>query len=131
MKRFALLLLLVPTLASAETEKTVHWRADQVFPTAVRFLRVDEGATIVDKDADDGYVVFDFPDDGKTFRGALEIVPVSDDPVDVKIIVSLSDRPSYMEQGMLDKLEQKLKDELGSPPPDKPKKQPKEEPKKD
>jgi hypothetical protein len=115
MNRLALLvLLLVPSVASADSEKTVHWKTGQVFPAAVRFLRIDEDAKIIDKDADSGYVVFELPDDGKTYRGSLEVVAVSEDPVDTKIVIKLEDRPSYMESLMLDKLEQKLKNELGS-----------------
>ena len=123
MRRLALVLALLaaPAVAGAKSEKTVHWTADRVFPTAVRFLRVDERVKIVEKDADAGYVLFDLADDGKSYRGALEIVAVSDDPVDVKLILTIADRPEYMEQAMLDKLEQKLRDELGTPPPAKPK----------
>jgi hypothetical protein len=121
----AALLLAAPAAADARSEKTVHWTADRIFPTAVRFLRVDAKVKIVEKDAESGYVLFDLDSDGKTFRGALEIVVVTDDPVEVRLILTIDDRPEYMEQSMLDKLELKLKDELGTPPPDKPK--PKEE----
>ncbi len=108
--------------AGAKSEKTVHWSAEKIFPTAVRFLRIDEHVTIVDKDAANGYVIFDLPDEGKTYRGALEIVQVADDPPEVKLELRIEDRPSYMEEGMLERLEQKLHDELGQPPEASPKK---------
>jgi hypothetical protein len=132
MRRLAWLLsialLVAPAAAGARTERTVHWTADRVFPTAVRFLRVDAKVTILEKDAEAGYVVFELKDDGKTYPGSLEVVPVSDDPVDVKLILTIEDRPEYMEAALLEKLERKLRDELGSPPPAKKKPKP-EEPK--
>jgi hypothetical protein len=133
MRRLAWLLsialLLAPAAAGARTERTVHWTADRVFPTAVRFLRVDAKVTIIEKDADAGYVVFEITDDGKTYPGSLEVIPVSDDPVEVKVAITIEDRPAYMEEVLLEKLEAKLKSELGSPPrKQKPKPEPKPEP---
>jgi hypothetical protein len=116
MRRVLFVLLLLGSTALAKSDRTFKWKADRIFPTAVRFLRVDEHATIVDKDADSGYVVFDFADDGKTYHGSLEVVRVTDDPPEVKVIIELEDRPPWMESAMLDKLEQKLHDELGDPP---------------
>jgi hypothetical protein len=133
MRRFAWLLsvalLAAPATAGAHSEKTVHWTADRVFPTAVRFLRVDAKVKVIEKDADAGYVLFDLDDDGKTYRGALEVITVSDDPVEVRLAITIEDRPAYMEQAMLDRLARKLRDELGSPPPDKPKAKPEPKPK--
>jgi len=66
-------LALAPAGADARSEKVVGWTAARVFPTAVRFLRVDEGVTIVEKDAEAGYVLFELSDEGKTFPGSLEL----------------------------------------------------------
>ncbi len=103
--------------ADARSEKSVTWELARVFPTAVRFLRVDEGVTIVEKDAEAGYVLFELSDEGKTFPGALELVSYERNgrPA-VRIIIRIEDRPEYMEVGMLDRLERKLRDELGPPP---------------
>ena len=104
--------------ATAKSEKTVVYGAAKVFPTAVRFLRVDEGVKIVEKDADAGYVMFELKDDGKTFAGALELIASENAgrPA-VKLILRIEDRPSYVEQAMLERLERKLRAELGSEPP--------------
>jgi hypothetical protein len=103
--------------ADARTEKVVGWTQAKVFPAAVRFLRVDEGVKIVEKDADAGYVLFELKDEGKVFPGALELVTVEKDGVErVKLVLRIEDRPEYMEAGMLERLERKLRDELGPPP---------------
>lgn len=120
--------------ASAKSEKTAPYDPHAAFPVAVRFLRVDLGVKIVEKDADTGYVIFELDEEKRTFRGALELVATeSDGRASVRLILSLDDRPDYEEQMMLDKLEQKLKAELAVSPksekPDKPDK-PSEKPEK-
>ncbi|MEO8701792.1 MAG: hypothetical protein ABI867_17235 [Kofleriaceae bacterium] len=127
---FALLLLPVPALARSESKPYAYQR-DTAWSAAVRFVAVDERAKILDKDPDAGYVLFEFKDsDGKTYRGSLEVVIlVNDGTPSLKFVVSLVDRPSWMEIAMLTRLEAKLRAELGAPNPQKPK--PKPEPPKD
>lgn len=117
----------VPGAAAAKSDKTVVYPAEKVFAAAVRFLRVDEGVKIVEKDADAGYVMFELKQDGKTFPGALELVPTENAgrPA-VRLMLRIEDRPSYVETAMLERLERKLRAELGSePPPVPPKSAPK------
>ena len=126
-----LALVALTAIADARSEKTVGWTAERVFPTAVRFLRVDEGVTIVEKDADAGYVLFELKDEGKVYSGALELVTLDDGKL--RLVLRIEDRPDYMEVGMLDRLERKLTEELGPPKkkprPEKPKdKDPPKEP---
>ena len=111
-----------PGLAAAKSQKKLAYTYEQVWSTAVRFLRVDEGFEIVEKDMDAGYVIFTVSEDGKRFRGALEIVRTGekDGPPGLLLLVGIADRPAYMEQGILDRLEQKLRAELGAPRPAKP-----------
>jgi hypothetical protein len=134
-----LLLSLALAMASpawARSEKTLAYPRDQAWPAAVRFLRVDERLKIVEKDADAGYVLFELQDEGKTFRGSLEVITVQQDgQTQVKFVIQIEDRPSWLEIAMLKRLERKLKVELGSPapaptprPPEPPKEAPKDPP---
>jgi hypothetical protein len=109
-------ILAVP--AAASTERSTFYTFDQVWPTAVRYLAVDEGCKIVDRDADTGYVVFELADRGKTYRGALEVVKTREDgrPA-VRLVLQIADRPSWMEGAILDRLVAKLYKEHGDPPP--------------
>jgi hypothetical protein len=125
-------MLLAPATVDARTEsKPLAYAREAVWSTAVRFLAVDERAKLLDRDADAGYVMFEIKDDGKTYRGSLEIVPiVVDGNPSIKFVVTLIDRPPWMELAMIKRLEQKLRAELGSPNPPKPKpKEPDDKPK--
>jgi hypothetical protein len=122
--------------AAAKTERSASYSFEQVWPTAVRHLRVDEGFTIVEKDPDTGYVVFEVKEEGKNFSGTLELVRHKDQAgrAAVRLVLRIGDRPAYMEAGVLDRMLEKLRKEYGEPPdppeqprpPPKKKKEPKE-----
>lgn len=63
-------------------------------------------------------MLFDLTEEKHTFRGALELVSVGDGGKDgVRLVLRIQDRPAYMEEAMLERLEQKLRRELGQPKP--------------
>jgi hypothetical protein len=111
-----------PGPAAAKSQKKLAYAYEQVWPAVVRFLRVDEGFEIIEKDADAGYVIFTVSDDGKRFRGSMELVRTGEkeDQPGLLLLVAIEDRPEYMEQGIIERFEQKLRAELGSPRPPKP-----------
>ena len=116
------LVITTGSIAEARSEKTVGWDAAKVYPAAVRFLRIDVGATVIEKDAEAGYVLFELREEGRTFRGALEIVKIDKDGREqVRLVLSIADRPEYVEVALLDRLEAKLRSEHGSPRRDAPK----------
>ena len=130
MLRLVLALLLTTSIAWARAEKTLAYQRDAAWPAAVRFIRVDEKLKIIEKDADAGYLLFEIKEEGKTFRGSLEVMSVVVDgrPV-VRFVMQIEDRPSWVEISMLTRLERKLRTELGTPAPAPTK--PKDEPKTD
>ena len=104
--------------AAARSEKTLAYPREQAWPAAVRFLAVDERLKLVEKDGDAGYVLFELRDEGKLFRGSLELVVVAvDGRTVVRFVLTIEDRPSWLEAAMLRRLEDKLRKELGSPAP--------------
>ena len=113
------LLLALGTLAYAESARLVSYPYERVWPAAVRFLRVDRKLKIVEKDVDTGYVLFELVDDGKTFQGSLQLSRARD--LDrreaTRLGLKIGGRPSYVEEALLEKLEQKLRSELGDPAP--------------
>lgn len=117
----ALLAGLAASPAAASSKKEASYDFDKVWPAAVRFLRIDEGLAILEKDRDTGYVLFELAEDRKVFRGALEVVRIVDPEgrAAVRLVLRLEDRPAYMEAGILDRMVRKLRAELG-PPPDPP-----------
>jgi hypothetical protein len=122
------------TTAAARAEKTLGYPRDQAWSASVRFLVVDEHLKITDKDETAGYVVFELKDDGKVFRGSLELIALElDGRQVVRFVANIEDRPGWIETKLLDRLEQKLRVELGTPaPPQRPREpEPKPEPPKD
>ncbi len=133
-------LIAAPGVSLARSDKTLAYPREHAWSTAVRFIVVDEHAKILEKDAEAGYVLFELRDDGKLYRGSLEVMTLEvDGQITVRFIVNLIDRPSWMEIAMLTRLQAKLRAELGSPTPPPPPARPKEprdespktEPKKD
>ncbi|MBL0217322.1 MAG: hypothetical protein IPQ07_26025 [Myxococcales bacterium] len=121
MRRLPASLLLVAALGGsslARSEKTLAYTRELVWPTAVRFLVVDEHVKVTDKDPDAGYVMFEIKEEGHTFRGSLEVMTVvRDKRTSVRFVLQIEDRPDWMEVSMLNRLERKLRSELGSPAP--------------
>jgi hypothetical protein len=136
MRALLALLLALPASASARSEgRPLSYARDHVWSTTVRFLVVDEKAKVIEKDADAGYVLFDLKEDGKSYRGSLEIITVhTNGQPNIKFAIHVHDRPLWREAGMVERLEKKLRTELGTPPAPKkepPKEEPKPEPKAD
>jgi hypothetical protein len=103
----------------ARTSNVMPYPMVDVWPAAVRYLRVDRGATIREKDAEAGYVLFDLTDANKQWKGALELVRAVDGEgrEATRVVVTLPDLPRHYEITLLDKLGYKLREELGSPAP--------------
>jgi hypothetical protein len=97
MRRFlasVLVLALGAGPAFARSEKTLSYQRDQVWPTALRFLVVDEHVKVIEKDADAGFVTFELRDEGKTYRGSLEMISiVRDKRTSVRFVLQIEDRP--------------------------------------
>lgn len=121
MYRFAFVLafaMAVPVAADARSEKSLAYPRSEAWATAVRFLRIDEHLKIIEKDADAGYVLFELREEKKIFRGSLELIEfVKEGRRIVRFVVTIEDRPTWIEIGLLNRLERKLRLELGSPSP--------------
>jgi hypothetical protein len=104
--------------ADARSERTLAYQRDQAWPAAVRFIRVDAKLKVTEKDADAGYVLFEYVEEKRTFRGSLELVEVEKDHRKlITFVMQIEDRPTWVEVELLTKLERKLREELGSPSP--------------
>ncbi len=120
----ALALFIFSSTAHAKTHLDLApWPISDVFTVAVRFVRIDRGCKVLEKDEAAGYILFECEGDpGKPAkRGSLELFATKGrDGTDViRAQCTLSDDPHYMEAHLLDRLERKLRDERGSPPPPK------------
>ena len=113
----------LPT-AQARGVGTVPYPITDVWPSAVRFLRIDRNCVIREKDEASGYILFDYPEGQKLHKGSLELIRTSDgDGRDItRVVASLPDLPHYIEQLLIDKLSVKLREDHGAPAPPPPRK---------
>jgi hypothetical protein len=118
--------------ASAKSSYESPYGYDRTWNAALRLVRVDNGWKITEKDAANGYLLFEYasPESSKTSAGSLELVRSRDaDSFAVSVLVQLPQMPHYHEQVILDALAAKMRREYGDapehlPPPPPPKELP-------
>jgi hypothetical protein len=89
---------------------------EQTYSTAMRMLRVDLGFKITEKDAENGYLMFEYtsPESGKRVcAGAIELVKTKGR---IQVTVQIPAMPQYHEQMIADALSKKLSSDYGDPP---------------
>jgi hypothetical protein len=116
-----------PVSARLSHRRVVPYPFDVVWPTAIRYLRVDRGYSIVDRDPESGYLLFEFPvgREGKG-SGSLEAFHATDDAgrPSVNLQVSTDAGASHLPSTIVDGIAQKVKAERGQPAPPPPKEKP-------
>ncbi len=117
--RYVLVCILVATVAAsmradARAQSDLPYALSETFSTALRFVAVDRGCKVVDKDAEAAFISFECSDDGKVKRGSLELFKV---PTGVRTQVTLGDDTHGMEMRWLELFERKLREERGTPTP--------------
>lgn len=108
--------LLSASGADAKVEVDSDYSKTQTYNGALRYLRVDLGYEILEKDVDAGYILFRFDPSGRNQslkNGSLEVIETKDR---VKVVIQLPQLPSYHETVLRDGLMKKLRTELGEPP---------------
>jgi hypothetical protein len=112
--------------ARARSSNVVSYAAGDVWPTAIRFLRVDRDYNVKEKDEVAGYIIFDVVENKRTYRGSLELVKTTDGDgrAATQMVVTLTELPRHFEVALLDKLTAKLRDERGPPGPPPPRQPP-------
>ena len=110
-------LILCSHTATARVGGACEYSKAQTYSGALRYLRVDLGYEVTERDPDAAYLIFRYqlPGQGKaTATGTVEIV---DADGHVKLFVQIPTMPEYHERVLRDGLVRKLHDEYGEPPP--------------
>jgi hypothetical protein len=106
------------TVADARVDAGSSYSKAQTYSGALRYLRVDLGYEVVEKDPDAAYLIFKYtlPGGSKngTVTGTLEVIEAAGG---VRLFVNLPRLPEYYERVFRDGLLKKLRDEYGAPPP--------------
>jgi hypothetical protein len=121
-------MLVVPAQVAARKQSDVRYPFEQVWNAALRMVRVDLRMPVTDRDNEAGYLLFDYLDHGKRFPGSLELVRAEREKgPSTKIVIQVQGMPAYVEQMLLERLQQKLRAEFGEPlePPRAPAQKPK------
>lgn len=103
-------------VADARVDGGSSYSKAQTYSGALRYVRVDLGYEVVEKDPDAAYLIFKYtaPGGGKNSAatGTLEVVESNGG---VRLFVSLPRMPEYYERVFRDGLLKKLRDEYGAP----------------
>jgi hypothetical protein len=100
--------------AHARAQADLPYNVGEAFSTALRFVRVDRGCKVVDKDAEAAFVAFECSEGERVKRGSMELFKVAGG---VRTQVTLGDETHGMELRWLDLFERKLREERGTPVP--------------
>jgi len=121
-------LVALPASVSARKQSDLRYPFEQVWNASLRMVRVDLRMPVTDRDSEAGYLLFDYLDHGKRFPGSLELVRGEREKgAATKIVIQVQGMPGYVEQMLLERLQQKLRAEFGEPlePPRAPAQKPK------
>ena len=108
------LALLIAAGASARVEAESDYSKAQTYSAALRYVRVDRGFEVLEKDPDAAYLIFKYETPGAAksiSTGTIEIVEAG---TRVKLLVQLPKMPEYHERVLKDGLLRKLREEYGS-----------------
>ena len=122
--------LLEPRPVSARVSAESLYTKAQNYSAALRFLRVDKGFEVIERDEEAAYLIFRYPTPDRkdqTVTGTIEVIEVDQR---VTLIVKLPQMPQYHERLLSDQLIKKLREEYGPPSAPKPKPPEKEKEKK-
>jgi hypothetical protein len=109
--------LAAATPAAARVDGNSGYSKTQTYSGALRYVRVDLGYEVVEKDPDAAYLIFKYTVPGGSKNspatGTLEVIEAQGG---VRLFVSLPRMPEYHERIFRDGLLKKLREEYGAPP---------------
>jgi hypothetical protein len=127
----ALALICSAAVVGARVEADTEYTKAQTYSGALRYLRVDLGFEVVEKDPEAAYLVFRYLPPGQSKSDALGTVEIVESGDHVRLFVRIPRMPEYHEVVLRDGLLRKLRDEYGPPVPHKPEPPPKDPPSKE
>jgi hypothetical protein len=117
-------LVLLAAGAGARVEGDSDYSKAQTYSGALRYLRVDMGYEVVEKDPESAYLVFRYLPPGQSKADATGTVEVVETDAHVRVFVRIPRMPEYHERVLRDGLLRKLREEYGTPAPRKPEAKP-------
>lgn len=125
---FVLGAVLFAAAAAARVDADSEYTKAQTYSGALRYLRVDLGYEVVEKDPDAAYLVFRYQASGQPKDDTVGTIEIVENGERVRVFVRIPRMPEYHERVLRDGLLRKLRDEYGAPAPRKPEPPPKKPP---
>src|SRR6266545_6169803 len=95
--------------AEARAQSELQYGLGEVFSTAVRFVRIDKGCKVIDKDAEAAFVAFECAEgEARVKKGSLELIKTGNGVVRAQLV--LGDETHGMELRWLELFERKLRE---------------------
>jgi hypothetical protein len=116
---FASVLLAASLLCASATARVggeSEYSKAQTYSGALRYLRVDLGYEVVERDPGAAYLIFRYELPGQKKATATGTVEVVEADGHVRLFVQIPTMPEYHERVLRDGLVKKLHDEYGAPP---------------
>src|SRR5450432_4529967 len=107
--------LLLCASATARVGGESEYSKAQTYSGALRYLRVDMGYEVVERDPDAAYLIFRYELPGQKKATATGTVEVVEADGHVRLFVQIPTMPEYHERVLRDGLVRKLHDEYGTP----------------
>ena len=103
--------------SSAMIKEELTYSEETLWRCAVRFIRVDSGFEILEKERGTGYMLFVYKDGNASGKGALEMIRVENaDRRYVRVQITVNGQPKYIESMLLNRFKRKLRREYGFAP---------------
>jgi hypothetical protein len=107
-----------PVATRLHHKRVLPYPRPDVWPASIRYLRVERGYEIVDRDPEIGYVLFEFSlEGGSKGRGSIELVDTTDvsGRAGVALDVSTEAGPTHLPHAIAEGIAKKVRDERGPP----------------
>ncbi|HEY4105199.1 MAG TPA: hypothetical protein VGM44_14975 [Polyangiaceae bacterium] len=107
--------LLSARAATARVGGESEYTKAQTYSGALRYLRIDLGYEVIERDPDAAYLIFRYQLPGEKKATATGTVEVVEAEGHVRLFVQIPTMPEYHERVLRDGLVRKLRDEYGEP----------------
>ncbi|HSC87322.1 MAG TPA: hypothetical protein VLC09_08640, partial [Polyangiaceae bacterium] len=100
--------------ARARVQHSTGYSKSQTFNGALRFIRIDHGYKVTEKDAENGYLLFEYKtSSAEPTTGSVEVIEQEEG---VLVVVQLAKMPEHHERYLAEGLLAKLRSDYGEPP---------------
>lgn len=111
---FIILFYLLPINSYARSSRLLPYSLNQIWSSALRMIRIDLGCSLLERDREGGFLLFNYTQGVQTSSAAVELFEVEENnQKQIRVSITLSNHPSYIEIYLLDALQSRLRQDYG------------------